>query len=170
MQSLRSSNKVRHIRERIRLSDDLLSRFYSAAPVKGLTHRFYRYPARFSPEFVRQIILQFSRPGDLICDPFMGGGTSIVQAIASGRKAFGVDINSLSEFITMAREEEARLKEHQERCRAAKILALSCEKLAATDGDFLDLRRCSTYITNIRAPRPGLEPGTCALTARRSTN
>ena len=102
MQTLKSSNGVRHIetRGRIHLSDDILSRFYSAVPVKGLTHRFYRYPARFSPEFVRQIILQFSRPGDLICDPFMGGGTSIVEAIASGRKAFGVDINSLSEFIT----------------------------------------------------------------------
>jgi hypothetical protein len=33
-------------------------------------------------------------------DPFMGGGTSIVEALASGRSAVGIDINSLAHFIT----------------------------------------------------------------------
>ena len=34
-------------------------------PVRGLTHGFYKYPARFSPAFVRAAIETFTKPGDL---------------------------------------------------------------------------------------------------------
>lgn len=75
----------------------------NTSTVNGHTHNFYRYPARFSPIFVRQIISQFSKPGDLIIDPFVGGGTTIVEARALGRRAVGVDINSLATFISKAK-------------------------------------------------------------------
>lgn len=68
--------------------------------VSGYTHKFYRYPARFSPEFAREAILQFSKQDDYVLDAFMGSGTTIVEAIANGRNAIGVDINPLSNFIT----------------------------------------------------------------------
>ena len=71
-----------------------------SSPVSGLTHNFYRYPARFSPNFVRTTIQLFSKPGDLILDPFVGGGTSLVEARALGRRAVGIDINSLATFIS----------------------------------------------------------------------
>lgn len=71
--------------------------------VDGLTHNFYSYPARFSPELVKEIIKNFSNSGDWIFDPFMGGGTSIVEALAMGRYAIGVDINSLAWFISVSK-------------------------------------------------------------------
>lgn len=74
-----------------------------SSAVAGLTHRFYRYPARFSPTFARAAITQFSRPGELVLDPYMGGGTTIVEALASGRRVVGCDINSLSVFVTRAK-------------------------------------------------------------------
>lgn len=74
--------------------------FQSKHPVEGLTHNFYRYPARFAPEFAREVILEFSREGDVVLDTFMGGGTTIVEAIANGRIAYGIDINPLGYFIT----------------------------------------------------------------------
>lgn len=67
--------------------------------VTGLTHNFYNYPARFSPQFTRSIITAFTKPGDVILDPFMGGGTAIVEAMSCGRIAIGVDINELAYFI-----------------------------------------------------------------------
>jgi hypothetical protein len=67
--------------------------------VTGFTHNFYRYPARFSPRFARGVIEAFSEPGDVICDPFMGGATTLVEARALGRHAVGCDINSLSVFL-----------------------------------------------------------------------
>jgi DNA methylase len=68
-------------------------------PVQGLTHGFYKYPARFSPAFVRAAIETFTKPGDLVLDPHVGGGTTLVEALATGRNAVGVDISSLAEFI-----------------------------------------------------------------------
>lgn len=71
--------------------------------VSGLTHNFYRYPARFSPIFVRAAIETFTERGDTVLDPFMGGGTTLVEACALGRRAIGTDINSLSVFVTKAK-------------------------------------------------------------------
>jgi hypothetical protein len=69
------------------------------SPVSGLTHNFYRYPARFSPSFARAAIQAFSNPGDLVLDPYMGGGTTVVEALAAGRDVVGNDLNSLATFI-----------------------------------------------------------------------
>lgn len=78
----------------------LLETLHSNKRVEGFTHRFYRYPARFDPDFIREVILGFSKPGDVVLDPFMGGGTTIVETLAMGRLAIGIDINRLAHFIT----------------------------------------------------------------------
>lgn len=75
----------------------------SLEPVAGLTHTFYRYPARFSPTFVRSAIKTFTKPGDIVMDPFMGGGTTIVEANALGRRSVGFDISGLSLFLANAK-------------------------------------------------------------------
>lgn len=80
--------------------DQLFESATSQAPVGGLTHGFYRYPARFSPVFARAAIETFTEPMDTVLDPFMGGGTSAVEALALGRRFIGSDINSLSIFVT----------------------------------------------------------------------
>src|SRR5204863_2306937 len=38
-------------------------------------------------------------PNDWILDPFMGGGTTVVEGLAAGRRVIGVDINSLAHFV-----------------------------------------------------------------------
>ena len=70
-----------------------------AAPVRGLTHGYYKYPARFSPEFAHVVIKAFTKPGDLVLDNHVGGGTTLVEALALGRDGIGVDISSLAEFV-----------------------------------------------------------------------
>jgi hypothetical protein len=88
----------------LRLSDDAQAALVAAArdatPVRGLTHGFYKYPARFSPVFASAAIRAFTDPGDLVLDPHVGGGTTLVEAIAAGREAVGVDISTLAEFVT----------------------------------------------------------------------
>lgn len=68
--------------------------------VNSLTHGFYRYPARFGELFVRQAISSFSSPGDLIFDPFCGGGTTVVESVASGRQVLGSDLSPLALFVS----------------------------------------------------------------------
>ncbi|HED01017.1 MAG TPA: hypothetical protein ENN18_11685 [Proteobacteria bacterium] len=91
-------------RQMISIADPGIARLAEAAqdrrPVSGLTHEYYRYPARFSPWFARAAIEAFTRPGDFVYDPFMGGGTTLVEASALGRKAVGTDINRLAVFVT----------------------------------------------------------------------
>lgn len=88
----------------LRLSDEaqaiLIAGARDAEPVRGLTHGFYKYPARFSPVFARAAIQAFTRPGDLVLDPHVGGGTTLVEALAAGRQAVGVDISTLAEFVS----------------------------------------------------------------------
>jgi hypothetical protein len=69
-------------------------------PVSGWTHNFYRYPARFSPRFAAAAINCFSKPDDIVADPYMGGGTSVVEGMVAGRHVIGNDLNSLAKFIT----------------------------------------------------------------------
>ncbi len=84
-----------------RLGEALLESSYSYT--SGKTHNFYHYPARFSPDIARCVIQQFSHPGDVVIDPFMGGGTSVIEALSAGRRIVGVDINSLAHFVTDVR-------------------------------------------------------------------
>lgn len=67
------------------------------------THEFYRYPARFSPEFAQAAIRAFTSPGQLVIDPFVGGGTTVVEAFRLGRRSVGADINPLATFVTAAK-------------------------------------------------------------------
>ena len=80
-----------------------LSALHDSRPVRGMTHDFYRYPARFSPEFARAVIERFSEPGDAVLDPFVGGGTTLVEARVAGRLGIGCDRSSLAVFTTRAK-------------------------------------------------------------------
>lgn len=77
-----------------------LQALHSSQAVSGATHTYYKYPARFSPDFVREAVRLFTRRGDLIFDPFMGGGTCAVEALAEGRRFLGSDVNQLAHFVS----------------------------------------------------------------------
>ena len=66
-------------------------------------HEFYRYPARFSPVFARTAIEAFTQPGDLVLDPFVGGGTTLVEARLAGRLALGSDLNPLAVLVSQVK-------------------------------------------------------------------
>jgi hypothetical protein len=83
--------------------DGLIKAARDMAPISGLTHNFYRYPARFSPSFVGAAIHALSEPGDWVMDPFAGGGTTLVESLAAGRNALGIDISALAVFVCKAK-------------------------------------------------------------------
>ena len=53
-----------------------------------------------------RMVEKFSRPGDLICDPFLGGGTTAIAALARGRRFIGIDVDSDAIETTALRLEE----------------------------------------------------------------
>lgn len=90
-------------REDARALDDLREAALDQRPVSGGVHEFYRYPARFAPAFARAAIEAFTDRGDLVFDPFVGGGTSLVEAQILGRRSIGFDINPLAIFVSSAK-------------------------------------------------------------------
>ena len=64
------------------------------------THYLFRFPAKFHPPAIRCLIDRYTKPGDIILDPFCGSGTLLVEALVSGRHAFGVDIDPVATFIS----------------------------------------------------------------------
>ena len=94
------------MKTRAQLSSDLeqlSAALNSSRKTSGSTHNFYLYPSRFSPEIARTIITLFSQPGDLVLDPFMGGGTSIIEGMILGRRMVGIDLNTLAHFVASVR-------------------------------------------------------------------
>ena len=79
---------------------DFVAAAKSQSSVSGLTHNHYKYPARFSPEFAAAAIRAFSQKGDLVLDPFVGGGATAVEGMVAGRKVIVNDLNPLGTFVT----------------------------------------------------------------------
>ena len=54
------------------------------------------YRACFKPQLPRFFIERLTRPGEIVYDPFMGRGTTLLEAALLGRIPFGCDVNPLS--------------------------------------------------------------------------
>jgi DNA modification methylase len=50
------------------------------------------HPAQFPVNLAKRAILLYTKPGDLVCDVFMGSGSSAVAAVESGRDFTGADL------------------------------------------------------------------------------
>jgi len=59
-----------------------------------------QHPCQFPLELAERLILALTDPGDLVCDPYMGSGTTVAAAILHKRRAAGADI--LGSFVEIA--------------------------------------------------------------------
>lgn len=64
-----------------------------------ITHGYYTYPAKFIPQLAGRLIEENSNEGDIVIDPFMGSGTTIVEAIVNNRIGIGTDINEIANLL-----------------------------------------------------------------------
>ncbi len=68
------------------------------------------HPARFPESFARELIAPFSDVGQVICDPFLGSGTTGEAAVKLGRKFIGIEIEPKYFDIACRRIEAALLQ------------------------------------------------------------
>ncbi|MEM4452804.1 MAG: DNA methyltransferase [Thermosphaera sp.] len=66
------------------------------------THRG-DYRGNWSPKLVRNLLLRYSKPGELVLDQMCGSGTTLVECKLLGRNAIGVDINYEAVILTLDR-------------------------------------------------------------------
>jgi site-specific DNA-methyltransferase (adenine-specific) len=60
------------------------------------------HPAPFPVELPRRLIELYTYEGDLVVDPFLGSGSTLVAAKQSGRRGFGVDLDPT--YVALAEE------------------------------------------------------------------
>lgn len=72
---------------------------FHGAPSNGRTHAWHPFPAKFPPQLPRFFIEALTSPGDTVLDPMCGSGTTLVEAVDSGRRAIGCDIDPLARLI-----------------------------------------------------------------------
>jgi DNA methylase len=69
------------------------------------------YRACFKPQLPRFFIERLTAPGDIVHDPFMGRGTTLVEAALLGRVPFGCDVNPLSLVLVRPRLQPPTVEE-----------------------------------------------------------
>ena len=70
--------------------------------------RTHQHPTEKPRRLMSAIIADFTNPGQLICDPFMGSGTTGVAAVMAGRRFIGIELNETYFDIACKRIEDAQ--------------------------------------------------------------
>ena len=65
-----------------------------------LSHNFHSFPAKFPPQLPKKFIIGLTDEDDIVLDPMMGSGTTILEAMFNNRHAIGFDIDPLALMIT----------------------------------------------------------------------
>ena len=70
-------------------------------------HPMCSYLASFPAALTHAFIARYSRPGDVVLDPFSGRGTTPLQACAEGRIGVGNDLNPFAHLLTASKVQPA---------------------------------------------------------------
>ncbi|MEP6592940.1 MAG: DNA methyltransferase [Acidobacteriota bacterium] len=81
----------------------LINEFWTAGQRQAHSLHEVSYRACFKPQLPEFFIKRLTKPGDAVYDPFMGRGTTPVQAALMGRQAIGNDVNPLSVMLSRPR-------------------------------------------------------------------
>ena len=84
-------------------------------------HPMCSYLASFPAALAHAFIARYSRPGDVVLDPFSGRGTTPLQASAEGRIGVGNDLNPFAHLLTAAKVEPAGRAEAVTRVAALRL-------------------------------------------------
>jgi len=95
---------LQHIKLPINLPPVDINRISSVAnsPTKdrGYTRTYYSYPAKFQAHLPRALISSATRPGDMVCDPYCGGGTTGLESMLIDRRFVGYDLSPFAILIS----------------------------------------------------------------------
>ncbi len=92
------------------------------------SHNFHSFPAKFPPQLPRKFIQGLTEAEDIVIDPMMGSGTTVVEACLSRRRGIGFDIDPLALLVSKV-----------------KVTPLDMEQIARLGSEIL--RRARTLVT-----------------------
>lgn len=95
--------------------------FWTSAQREGHSLHEVSYRACFKPSLPAFFIERLSKPGDLVLDPFMGRGTTALEASLRSRVPCGNDVNPLSSMLVRPRLQPPELSAVFERIDALDL-------------------------------------------------
>lgn len=73
---------------------------FSNEDTQYASHNIHRYSGKFIPQIARSAMELLSDPGETVLDPYLGSGTTALEAMLLGRNVIGIDINPLAILIS----------------------------------------------------------------------
>lgn len=136
-----------------------INEFWASEQRKASSIHEISYRACFKPQLPRFFIQLMTKTGDIVYDPFMGRGTTLVEAALLDRRVAGNDINPLSRILTEPRLNLPTFRQVQERLFSIPVdyaaraeIDLSMFYHPQTEAEIVSLRR---YL--LERSREGLE-------------
>lgn len=81
----------------------LINEFWTSGQRQAHSLHEISYRACFKAQLPEFFIKNLTKPGSAVYDPFMGRGTTLIQAALMGRRPVGNDVNPLSVLLTRPR-------------------------------------------------------------------
>ena len=92
-----------------------IDEFWTSKQRAGHSLHEVSYRACYKPQLPAFFIKQFCKMDDVVYDPFMGRGTTLIEAQLHGCRAYGNDINPLSQVLTKPRLTPPTLSQIEQR-------------------------------------------------------
>lgn len=89
-------------------------------------HRLHPYLGKFVPQLSEIFLRKFFSPGETVLDPFMGSGTTLIQANELGVNAVGYDISAFN--VLLSRAKTARYDLTQLKLEIDEFLGATAER------------------------------------------
>jgi len=129
-------------------------------------HRLHPYKGKFIPQLVEYFLDThlnthkkdiFFRPGDIVLDPFMGSGTTLVQAAELGLHSIGIDISDFNCLISRVKLDKYDLPKLADATKNVMSQTFSFSNKVFDNGFDFALKEKLSEFNKKHFPNPGFK-------------
>jgi len=112
------------------------------------------YRGNWAPEVPRNLILKYSKKGDWVLDPFIGGGTTAIECLLLGRKCIGYDVSGGAVALTRNKIHALKRRARGEEKHRALAKAVRSGVLRLLRGDARNMKQVPTSSVQLVCAHP----------------